>query len=953
MMATEPISLVIDEISGTICSAKDVVIGRKSFSQLSTCLGKIIDILEEINKKHHDHHDDIDIAIGIISQQTKLAKSLAEDCCGNRSRVYLLINCQRILKPQLEAISKEIGQALSLLCSMNGAADDTEGLSKELLLFEFRTTAAEEEVLNEIDLGIQERNFTRSYANSLLTLIADAIGVSKEPLVLTRELGEFKEEVANARKSKEKELTEAVQMEQIVALLEKADATLSLREKEFNYSRKRDALGRRALDPLQSFYCPITGEIMEDPVEISSGQTFERLAITKWIADGNTTCPLTVTTLSNTVLRPNITLRKSIEEWKDRNAIIRIASIKSILGSADEEEMVKGLGQLQDLCEEKESYREYVVLENCLKILVGLLAKSNRLIRHLVLSILSALAKDNDGIKELIADVENSVESIVRSLARRSEERKLAVALLLEMSRCEMVRDSIGRVHGCILLLVTISNGSGDIKKVMVATLAEMELTDHSKADLFRDGALEPLLHLVSHGDRDIKIMAVKALQSLSSLHQNGLQMIRKRAVHQFMDLLRPHDSTSSVLQELVAVTIMNIAKSVPTVEDDESLGFLESDDDISWLFSLIISTGPNIQCSILQTFYALGQLPSSKDMRTRLRQFSAIRVLIPLCEHTDLILRASAVKLLSCLMEGGDDSLFTADAGQSFLKALSSIIETSNDEEEIAAAMGIISKLPAGYDKFTQWLLDAKALKSIITFLTDVRLVGLLKNPILENAVGALCFFTVSTNHESQRRAAEAGVIPMLVQLLGSGTALTKIYAATCLAQFSESSLSLSRPIDKPKFFFCCSTPPELGCAVHLGVCSVETSFCLLEADAVKPLVRLLGEEDHTVCEASLKALATLLEGEMLERGRRVISASEGIGPVIRLLTSHDTNLQEKALRVLEKIFQLEEHKKMYGASAQMPLVDIAQRGSRKIRALAARVLAHLDVLHDQSSYF
>lgn len=310
-------------------------------------------------------------------------------------------------------------------------------------------------------------------------------------------------------------------------------------------------------------------------------------------------------------------------------------------------------------------------------------------------------------------------------------------------------------------------------------------------------------------------------------------------------------------------------------------------------------------------------------------------------------------MKLLPCLMEGGDDSLLTADAGQSFLKALSSIIETSNDEEEIAAAMGIISKLPAGYDKFTQWLLDAEALKSIIKFLADVRLVGLSKNPILENAVGALCFFTVSTNHESQRRAAEAGVIPMLVQLLGSGTALTKIYAAICLAQFSESSLSLSRPIDKPKFFLCCSTPPELGCAVHLGVCSVETSFCLLEADAVKPLVRLLGEEDRTVCEASLKAVATLLEGEMLERGSRVISASEGIGPVIRLLTYHETNLQEKALRVLDKIFQLEEHKKMHGVSAQMPLVDIAQRGSGKIRALAARVLAHLDVLHDQSSYF
>lgn len=167
------------------------------------------------------------------------------------------------------------------------------------------------------------------------------------------------------------------------------------------------------------------------------------------------------------------------------------------------------------------------------------------------------------------------------------------------------------------------SPGSDDVKKTMVTTLAETELTDHSKANLFHDGALELLLLLVSHSDKDVRIMAVKALQSLSSLHQNGVEMIRKRAIRPLLDLVRLQDSSSPVLQDLVAVTIMNIAKLVPAVGNDESLVFIESDDDISWLFSLIILTGPNIQCSILQMFYALAQLPSAKDMRTKLRQVS------------------------------------------------------------------------------------------------------------------------------------------------------------------------------------------------------------------------------------------------------------------------------------------------------------------------------------------
>lgn len=62
----------------------------------------------------------------------------------------------------------------------------------------------------------------------------------------------------------------------------------------------------------------------------------------------------------------------------------------------------------------------------------------------------------------LIADVDNAIESIVRSLARRSEERKLAVELLVELSKCKMVRDNIGKVHGCILLLVTIANSDNN-----------------------------------------------------------------------------------------------------------------------------------------------------------------------------------------------------------------------------------------------------------------------------------------------------------------------------------------------------------------------------------------------------------------------------------------------------------------------------------------------------------
>lgn len=60
--------------------------------------------------------------------------------------------------------------------------------------------------------------------------------------------------------------------------------------------------------------------------------------------------------------------------------------------------------------------------------------------------------------QERIADVDNAIESIVHSLGRRLGERKLAVELLLELSKYDLLREHIGKVQGCILLLVTMSS---------------------------------------------------------------------------------------------------------------------------------------------------------------------------------------------------------------------------------------------------------------------------------------------------------------------------------------------------------------------------------------------------------------------------------------------------------------------------------------------------------------
>ncbi|GAY54914.1 hypothetical protein CUMW_160460 [Citrus unshiu] len=63
------------------------------------------------------------------------------------------------------------------------------------------------------------------------------------------------------------------------------------------------------------FRCPISLELMCDPVTVCTGQTYDRPSIESWVATGNTTCPVTRSPLTDFTLIPNHTLRRLIQDW--------------------------------------------------------------------------------------------------------------------------------------------------------------------------------------------------------------------------------------------------------------------------------------------------------------------------------------------------------------------------------------------------------------------------------------------------------------------------------------------------------------------------------------------------------------------------------------------------------------------------------------------------------------
>ncbi|KAI4364168.1 hypothetical protein MLD38_020296 [Melastoma candidum] len=97
------------------------------------------------------------------------------------------------------------------------------------------------------------------------------------------------------------------------------------------------------------FLCPISMEIMKDPVTLPTGITYDRPSIERWLfSDNNPTCPVTKMPVSdNDELTPNHTLRRLIQSWCMLNAcygVERIPTPKPPISGSEITRIINGAG---------------------------------------------------------------------------------------------------------------------------------------------------------------------------------------------------------------------------------------------------------------------------------------------------------------------------------------------------------------------------------------------------------------------------------------------------------------------------------------------------------------------------------------------------------------------------------------------------------------------------------
>lgn len=89
----------------------------------------------------------------------------------------------------------------------------------------------------------------------------------------------------------------------------------------------------------------------------------------------------------------------------------------------------------------------------------------------------------------------------MRSLARQIKESKLALELLLQLSRSSVVRDVIGTIQGCIFLVVNMLNSDdAQASRDSRELLDNLSFLDKNVIEMAKANFFKPLLQLLSSG---------------------------------------------------------------------------------------------------------------------------------------------------------------------------------------------------------------------------------------------------------------------------------------------------------------------------------------------------------------------------------------------------------------------------------------------------------------------
>ncbi|KAF7064195.1 hypothetical protein CFC21_070590 [Triticum aestivum] len=782
-----------------------------------------------------------------------------------------------------------------------------------------------------------------------------------------------------------------------------------------HYDSSTDSL---RVEPIyESFLCPLTKQIMRDPVTLESGATFEREAILKWFKESDSSgrslvCPITRKELSSTELNPSIALRNTIDEWMHRNEAAKLdVARKSLTSENSEHDTLQALEYVVEICQRSRSSRHVVRKLGLISLISELLKNSSTKVRQKALESLCFVAKDDNDNKDEIAAGDN-IRTIVKFLSHgHVQEKEQAASLLYELSQYKPLSEKIGSVPGAILILVGLSsskienlltvdradktlvnlesceknvrqmaeNGSADTQLSMAAYVGELVLTNDVKVFVAQTAG-SALVNIMKSGNREAREAALKALNQISSYDVSAKILIEAGILPPLIaDLFTVGSNQLPMrLKEVSATILANVVASGANFQSiplDHNRQTLVSEEIVHNLLHLISNTGPATECKLLQVLVGLTSSSTTvQGIVDAIKSSGATVSLIQFVEAPQREVRMASIKLLNNISPCMGQELAEAFRGNfSQLSSLIRVIADNNGiSEEQAPAAGLVADLPLQDSVLTRRLVEDGAFTTIISKVIMIRQGesrgGRFVNPFLEGLVRIVSriTFILEDDPDIIAVAREYNLTALFSDLLQmNGLDTVQIVSATALGNLSGQSKHLTKILPPPNTGLCFSIFPCLSqksvetgvCRVHHGICSSRESFCLLEGKVVEKLVACLDHNNEKVVEASLTALSTLLDdGVDIDQGVMVLCDAEGVKPILDVLCENRTEaLRQRAVWAVERILRTDEiaYEISGNQNVSTALVEAFRHGDFRTRQIAERALKHVDKLPNFSGIF
>lgn len=265
----------------------------------------------------------------------------------------------------------------------------------------------------------------------------------------------------------------------------------------------------------EEFKCPLSKELMRDPVVLATGQTYDRPFIQKWLKAGNRTCPLTQQVLSHTILTPNLLIREMISQWCKSQGLELPDLSQNVneegITEADRDHFLSLLEKMSlTLPEQKDAARELRLLTKRMPSFRALFSESLEAIPQL----LRPLSEGKSG-SSMYPDLQEDIITTLLNLSIHDNNKKLVAETPMVIP----------------LLMEALRSGSIETRTNAAAALFTLSALDSNKTLIGKSGALKPLIDLLEEGHPSAMKDVASAIFNLCIIHENKARAVRDGAL--------------------------------------------------------------------------------------------------------------------------------------------------------------------------------------------------------------------------------------------------------------------------------------------------------------------------------------------------------------------------------------------------------------------------------------